>query len=285
MKIAVIGASGMLGTRMVEVLESNGHEALTADLPVLDITDPAMLARFFATQDFDGLINCAAFTAVDACEVRAQRPTVMKVNGEAVGNMANLCREARRWMIHISTDYVFNGRGERPWKEVDAPDPVNAYGRSKLEGERLFHLAGDPGWIVRTSWLYGPKGKNFVRAMAGLLRTKSQVEVVDDQTGGPTFTGDLANFLLKMAEAQPPMGTYHYANEGHVTWCGFTRAIKEELGLTSCEVVPVTSDRFPRPARRPANSRFDLSKARAFFPKGMRPWREALREYLAMEKL
>jgi dTDP-4-dehydrorhamnose reductase len=188
-------------------------------------------------------------------------------------------------MVHISTDYVFNGQGEKPWKESDGPDPVNAYGRSKLEGEKLFQQAGSPGWIVRTSWLYGPEGKHFVRTLAGLMRTREKVSVVDDQTGGPTLTLDLARFLLFLAGKQPARGIYHYANEGTVTWYGFTKGIQEELGFQTCVVEPVTSDKFPRPAKRPSNSRFDLSKARSVFPEGMRPWREALREYLAIEPL
>lgn len=138
---------------------------------------------------------------------------------------------------------------------------------------------------MRTSWLYGPEGKHFVKTLAGLMRTKEKVSVVDDQTGGPTCTIDLARFLLFLAEQQPPRGIYHYANEGYVTWYGFTKGIQEELGITACAVEPVTSDKFPRPAKRPANSRFDLSKARSVFPEGVRPWREALREYLSIEKL
>jgi len=275
----------MLGARLCELLALSGHAVLATDLPQLDITDPKALEDYFRSQTFDGLVNCAAFTAVDACEDPAQYPKALKVNGEAVGEMARLAGSSGRWMIHISTDYVFNGESERPWREDDPSGPVNAYGRSKLEGERLFHGAGDPGWIVRTSWLYGPNGRHFVKTMAGLLRQKNRVEVVDDQTGGPTYTGDLARFLLRLAQARPPLGTYHYANEGYVTWCGLTRAIREELGVQTCEVAPVTSDRFPRPAQRPKNSRFDLGKTRSVFPGGLRPWREALREYLALEPL
>lgn len=197
--------------------------------------------------------------------------------------MAKLSKELNRWMIHISTDYVFDGKGTEPWKETDTPKPLNGYGRTKWEGEWRFQEAGTLGWIIRTSWLYGPNGKNFVKTMAGLMSQKERVEVVDDQVGGPTYTEDLAQFMLDIAETKPPAGFYHYANEGYVSWHGLTLAIRDEMGLKNCQVLPVTSDRFSRPAKRPGNSRFDLSKARSVSRKPLVPWREALKRYLAEE--
>ncbi len=284
MRIALIGAGGMLGSRMATLLRVSGHQVLSPVRSLLDITDPAGLETFFKNETFDGMVNCSAFTAVDACEDPAQYPIALKVNAQSVGEMAKLSREKKRWLVHVSTDYVFDGKGERPWREEDPIQPLNAYGQTKAEGERLFQEQGCPGWIVRTSWLYGPQGKHFVRTMAKLMREKTSVEVVEDQIGGPTYTGDLARFILDLVEGKPAKGVYHFANEGYVSWHGFADAIRKELGL-SCEVKSIPSSRFPRPAKRPFNSRFDLSKSRAVARNPFRPWREALKDYLATEPL
>lgn len=280
MRIALFGFDGMLGTKTAGLFQAAGHTLLMPTMEELDLTRAGDLERFYQKNEFEGAVNCAAFTAVDACEDPAQYPMALQINATAVGKMAELSKATGRWLVHISTDYVFDGTGEEPWR-VDAPlKPLNAYGQSKAEGERMFRVHGFPGWVVRTSWLYGPGGKHFVKTMAGLLRTKQRVEVVDDQTGAPTYTGDLARFLLLLAESRPEKGIYHYANQGTVTWCGFARAIKEELGIQTCEVEAVTSGRFPRPAARPKNSRFDLSRAQSLPGASLRPWREALRDYL-----
>jgi dTDP-4-dehydrorhamnose reductase len=285
MRIALFGFDGMLGTKTAGLFQAAGHTLLMPHMDELDLTRPGDLERFYKKNKFEGAVNCAAFTAVDACEDIAHYPLALMINATAVGTMAKLAKATGRWLVHISTDYVFDGTGEEPWK-VDAPiHPLNAYGQSKAMGETLFREHGMPGWIVRTSWLYGPGGKHFVKTMVGLLRTKERVEVVDDQTGGPTYTGDLARFLLLLAETKPEKGIYHYANEGFVTWHGFTRAIREELGIKACEVAAVTSERFTRPAPRPKNSRFDLSRAQSLPGAFLRPWREALRDYLKEDSL
>jgi dTDP-4-dehydrorhamnose reductase len=275
----------MLGSEAVIRLRASGHEILVPDRSTLDLADPRSLERFFQIQTFDGLVNCAAFTAVDACEDPSQYPLAWRINGEAPGEMARLSRASGRWMIQVSTDYVFDGTLDRPYQEGDPVNPVNAYGRTKLEGERLFQEAGSPGWIVRTSWLYGPRGRNFVKTIAGLLGTREKLEVVDDQTGGPTATADLADFFQSLLQTGAPHGIYHFAGSGFTTWYGFAEAIREELKITACELVPVPSGKFPRPARRPKNSRFDLRKAEAVSRGPSRPWREALREYLREEGL
>ncbi len=284
MRIAVIGAGGMLGSRMTALLMDSGHQVLTPGRSQLDVTDSASLEKFFKNETFDGIVNGSAFTAVDACEDPAQYPLAFKVNALAVGEMAKLSREKKSWLVHVSTDYVFNGSGEKPWREYDSIQPLNAYGKTKAEGEKLFLEQGCPGWIVRTSWLYGPQGKHFVRTMAKLMREKTMVEVVEDQIGGPTYTVDLAYFLLDLIEGKPAMGLYHFANEDYVSWFGFADAIREKLGL-SCEIKPIPSSRFPRPAKRPFNSRFDLSKSRAVARHPFRHWREALGDYLTTEPL
>jgi dTDP-4-dehydrorhamnose reductase len=274
----------MLGSAMVARLRRTGHEALSPDPAEVDLLRPDSLEAFFRSVPFDGLVNCAAFTAVDDCENPAKYPEALKVNGEVVGVLGRLCRTSSRWLVHLSTDYVFNGRSDRPYREEDSTDPLNAYGRTKWEGEKAFRASGVEGWIVRTSWLYGPQGRHFVRTMARLLREKPKVEVVEDQVGGPTFTHDLAAFILDLVETRAPYGLYHFSNEGHTSWFGFACAIRDELGLKT-PVLPVTSDQFPRPALRPGNSRFDLAKARSVARTPIRPWRDALKEYLAMEKL
>ncbi len=274
----------MLGSRMKALLMESGHQVLAPARSLLDMPDPAGLENFFKQETFDGMVNCAAFTAVDACEDPSQYPAALKVNAQSVGEMARLSRETKRWLVQVSTDYVFNGSGERPWREEDPIQSLNAYGQTKAEGERLFREQGCPGWIVRTSWLYGPQGKHFVRTMAKLMREKKSVEVVEDQIGGPTYTGDLAYFILDLVESKPAKGLYHFANEDYVSWHGFAEAIRQELGL-SCEVKSIPSSRFPRPAKRPFNSKFDLSKSRAVARHPFRHWREALADYLASESL
>lgn len=279
MRVVVLGSIGMLGSMVTRLFSEAGHDVLAPSLDEVDFTVSGSLDRYYKKETFEGLVNCAAYTAVDACEDPIKYPLVLKLNADAVGDLARLSVRHGRWLIHISTDYVFDGKGEKPYVETDPADPQNAYGRSKWEGEKRFVEGGSPGWVVRTSWLYGPNGKHFVDTIAGLLRTKPRVEVVDDQVGGPTYTGSLAHFLLDLAETQPAHGFYHFADGGTTSWYGFAVAIRDELGLKT-EVAPVTSEKFNRPAKRPANSRFDMSKARSVARYPMRPWREALVEYL-----
>ncbi len=285
MRLAVLGASGMLGTQVTALFRAAGHELLEPSLEVLDLSRPGTLDRYFSERSFDGTVNCAAMTAVDDCEDPAFYPAALAVNGTGVGHLARLSRSTGRWMIHVSTDYVFDGKGTRPYRETDPVNPVNAYGRTKLEGERAFLESGARGWLVRTSWLYGPNGRNFVRTMAGLLRTMPKVEVVDDQVGGPTNSRDLAGFFLDLVSSNAPEGLYHFANDGYVSWHGLALGVRDALGLTGPIVEPVPSSRFPRPAPRPLNSRFDLSKARSVVRAPIRPWKDALVEYLKEDRL
>jgi dTDP-4-dehydrorhamnose reductase len=274
----------MLGSMVTRLFSEAGHDILAPDLDEVDFTVSGSLDRFYKKTSFEGLVNCAAYTAVDACEDPAKYPLALKINGDAVGDLARLSNQHGRWLIHVSTDYVFGGTGEKPYVESSPTQPLNAYGRSKWEGEKKFLEAGSPGWVVRTSWLYGPNGKHFVGTIAGLLRTKDKIEVVDDQVGGPTYSGSLAHFLLDLAETQPAHGIYHFADTGYTSWHGFALAIRDELGLKT-EVAPVSSDKFNRPAKRPFNSRFDLAKARGVARYPMKTWREALTEYLKSENL
>jgi dTDP-4-dehydrorhamnose reductase len=284
LRIAVLGSSGMLGSKVAALFRRFGHEVFAPDWAEWDLTRTGDFGGFFADHEFEGLINCAAFTDVDACEDPSVYPKALAINGAGPGCLASECRKSGRWMVHLSTDYVFDGSADRPYAEAEPVRPINAYGRTKAEGERGFLESGTEGYLVRTSWLYGPNGRNFVKTMAGLLRTRPSVEVVDDQLGGPTYTGDLAAFLLDLVETRPPMGIYHFANEGVVSWRGFAEAVRDGLHV-ACEVLPVTSEKFSRPAKRPRNSCFDLTKARGVSRKPLRPWREALADYLKEERL
>jgi dTDP-4-dehydrorhamnose reductase len=185
--------------------------------------------------------------------------------------------------VHFSTDYVFDGQKPSPYLESDPTTPINIYGKTKLMGEKEIQEIGPAAYIIRTSWVYGPNGPNFVRTIAGLLKSKTQLPVVTDQVGGPTYTGDLASFALALLERKAQTGLYHFANGGYTSWNGFAQEIKKVLAITTCEILPATSEQFVRPARRPANSRFDLSKAAAVLGRPPRPWQDALKDYLEKE--
>jgi dTDP-4-dehydrorhamnose reductase len=283
MKIALLGASGMLGSKIMETFKAKGQDLIAPPRSETDLHYPHTLEKFFNANSFDVLVNCAGFTRVDACEEPAKFSMALNVNGTAVGWLAKLCKKTGRVLVHYSTDYVFDGRKDGPYREEDPVEPLNTYGRTKRQGEKLL-LAEKPFfYLVRTSWIFGPGGQNFVDTMAGLFKTRSRVEVVDDQVGGPTYTGDLAQFTLELLEKKAAPGIYHFADEGYVSWHGFAKEIQKQTGLTRCDIVAVPSDRVFRPADRPANSRFDLSKATQAVGHAPRPWAEALKDYLTKE--
>lgn len=273
----------MLGHKITEAFKAKGQELVTPAHSEADLNSPHTLEKFFNSNAFDVLVNCAAFTRVDACEEPSKFSMVLNVNGTAVGWLAQLCKKTNRTLVHYSTDYVFDGSKEEPYRETDPVSPINTYGRTKSQGEKLIPMENPFYYLIRSSWVYGPHGRNFVDTMTGLLKTKNRVEVVDDQIGGPTYTGDLAQFTWDLLEKKAAPGTYHFANSGFVSWYGFAKEIQKQTGLKGCEIVPVSSSRIFRPAERPANSRFDLSKAAQALGQAPRPWPEALREYLSKE--
>lgn len=283
MKIALLGSTGMLGSRIAELLRSRNHELLTPSHDELDLLYPHLIERFFKAHSFDALFNCAAFTRVDACEEPSKFAMAQTVNGTSVGWLAKFSRTFGRTLVHFSTDYVFDGKKDEPYVETDLTGPLNVYGRTKLQGEKLVQAEAQAFYLIRTSWVYGPGGDHFVKRMASLLKEKHRIEVVRDQVGGPTYTGDLAQFSLDLLEKKAPFGTYHYANSGHTSWFKFAEEIKVQLGLHQCELVPVHSDKVFRPAERPANSCFDITKAQSVSGAPIRRWQEALKEYLAKE--
>jgi dTDP-4-dehydrorhamnose reductase len=283
MKIALLGSTGMLGSKLAEVLRSRRHEVLAPSRAQADLARPHTLETFFRDNPFDALVNCAAFTRVDACEESAKFSMVMTVNGAAVGWLAKFCRASGRKLVHFSTDYVFDGLSGEPYREGDATAPLNVYGRSKRQGEKLLLAESFPYYLIRTSWLFGPNGNNFVRTMADLLISKPRVEVVDDQLGVPTYTRDLAEFTCDLLERGAEPGTYHFCNDGQASWYDFAVEIRKRTGFSSCAVVPVSSSNVFRPAARPADSRLDNRKAAAAWGRPIPGWKDALGDYLEKE--
>ena len=280
MRMALLGSTGMLGRKMAEEFKNRGFGVLTPPRGEVDLSVPQTLEKFFSENKFEALVNCAGFTRVDACEDPAQYPAALDVNATAVGSVAKLCTQTNRTLVHFSTDYVFNGVKKGLYGEADPLDPINAYGRTKYLGEKLILEQAPSFYILRTSWLYGPWGNHFVKTILGLLRTKARIEVVTDQMGAPTYTGDLAAFTLELLGKKAENGIYHFSNAGETSWYGFAMEIQKQTGLGSCEILPTTSDQYPRPAKRPANSRFDLSKAIHAIGHPLRSWQDALRHYL-----
>lgn len=251
MRILITGAAGMLGRDVDLAARAAGHETIPVARAELDITDAAAVATATRAASPEAVINCGAWTDVDGAE--QDRAGALAVNGTGAGNVARAAAQVGAWTLHVSSDYVFDGRKREPYLESDATGPVSSYGESKLAGEHEVAAAA-PGkhTIVRSSWLFGAVGRCFPRTILGLAAQRPRLEVVDDQVGCPTFTGDLATALIALAEA-PIEGVLHVAAAGECSWYEFARGIVTAAGL-STEVAPVTTDRFPRPATRPAYS-------------------------------
>ncbi|MFF4774475.1 dTDP-4-dehydrorhamnose reductase [Microtetraspora fusca] len=265
----VTGATGMLGSDLVGVLSLAGERVVALGRRDLDLLDPAAVASVVRAVRPDVVVNCAAWTAVDDAEVREAEATA--VNGHAVEVLAAVCG---RRLVQISTDYVFDGAAPGPYPE-DAPTrPINAYGRSKLAGERAALKSG--GRVVRTAWLYGANGPNFVQTMVRLAGERDTVSVVADQFGQPTWSGDLAAQIVRMVRAGAPPGVYHGTSGGRTSWHGFAREVFALLGADPERVRPIPSAEFPRPAARPANSVLGHAAWAGCGLAPIRDWREAL---------
>ncbi|PZG01612.1 dTDP-4-dehydrorhamnose reductase [Micromonospora deserti] len=255
-RILVTGAGGMLGRDLLGVLDARPDLAVTAATRTdLDITDAAAVRA--AVTGHDVVLNAAAWTDVDAAEEQEEAATA--VNGDGVAHLAQACADTGARLIHVSTDYVFPGNADQPYAENAPTAPVNAYGRSKLAGERaVTRLLPDAGMIVRTAWLYGAHGPNFVATMLRLAEQREQLDVVDDQHGQPTWSYALAAQLVALADAalagRAAPGVYHGTCSGRTTWYGLARAVFALRGLDPARIRPTTSDRFRRPAPRPAYS-------------------------------
>jgi dTDP-4-dehydrorhamnose reductase len=264
----------MLGRDMLALI---GDAARGVDIDEIDITSLESTERIIRTLKPETVINCAAYTDVDGCETDVE--TAMRVNAEGVAHLAMASREIGARLVHVSTDYVFDGGKGSPYAEDDAPCPLGVYGESKLAGE--LNAAFNPDHlIVRTQWLYGLHGKNFVETMLRLAGEKDELAVVDDQIGSPTWTVDLARAILALLKTGH-RGIYHAANSGFCSWNGFAQAIFEESGL-SVKVNRMTTDELNRPARRPLYSTLDCSRLERDTGFRPQPWRSALKTYLQL---
>lgn len=276
MRVLVVGAAGQLGRDVVDVLAQNSSLAvLGIDLPEIDITDPQSVELVFGGFDPDFVINCAAYTAVDEAETNEE--LALRVNGLGPRLMAQECHKASAWLVHVSTDYVFDGVATTPYAEDATPDPRSAYGRTKLAGEdAVREVLPDSHYIIRTAWLYGCYGSNFVKTMLRLEGERDTVSVVDDQRGQPTYSRDLARQIVQVFEKHPAPGTYHGTNSGEVTWYEFTREIFRLAGADPARVLPTTSAEFVRAAPRPSYSVLGHDGWDGSGIPPMRPWQEAL---------
>lgn len=277
MKVLVTGVKGQLGYDVVNELTKRGHEAAGVDVDEMDITDGEACRQVITEANPDAVIHCAAYTAVDAAEDNVD--LCRRVNADGTRNIALVCRDLDIKMVYISTDYVFDGQGTRPWEPDDARDPLNVYGVTKCEGEMAVEELVKKFFIVRIAWVFGVNGKNFIRTMLRLGEERGAVSVVDDQIGSPTYTYDLARLLVDMAESEH-YGRYHATNEGFCSWYEFACEIFKQAGMTEVKVTPVDSSQFPAKAKRPMNSRMDKSKLAANGFEPLPAWQDALGRYL-----
>ena len=254
--VVVVGALGMLGRAWRELLQTRGIEHTGLDLPTLDITDPDSIAGHIGT-GVRTIVNCVAFTDVDGAEDR--EALAHKLNAQAVGHLADRCKKIGATMIHYSTDYVFDGQADAPYPTDHPRSPVNAYGRTKAEGEKLIEASGCDYLLIRTSWLYAPWARNFVNGMIRLTRERDELQVVDDQRGRPTSAQHLAASSLALLKKME-RGPFHVTDGGECSWYGFACEIRRLAG-NRCDIKPCTSEQFKRPAPRPAYSVLDISKA------------------------
>jgi dTDP-4-dehydrorhamnose reductase len=276
MKILVIGARGMLGSDLLIALKKK-FEVIGKDIDDFDITDKKEAQKAIVSINSPVIINLAAYTDVDGCE--SNENLAFSVNAEGIKNIAESCREIGAKLIHISTDYVFDGKKKEPYAEDDQTNPLNVYGRSKLKGEEYIKEILADFLIIRTQWLYGQGGKNFVDTVSKLAKEKGELRVVDDQIGSPTFTRDLSEAVVFLLESFGK-GTYHVANQGYCSWCQFAAEILKLSKIGNVKLVPVSSKEFIRPAPRPLFTRFNCRKFERLTGSTMRLWSEALADYL-----
>ena len=278
MKILVTGANGQLGTEMYNVLEKECPGiTLYTDIDQLDLTDAKAVELFVVNNEITHIVNCAAYTAVDKAE--EDKALCAAVNVDAVKNIANAADAIGAKVIHISTDYVFDGTSYRPYKESDKVNPVSQYGTTKRAGETALIALAPDSIIIRTSWLYSPYGKNFVKTMITLGEDRKELKVVNDQIGSPTYAADLAMAIYQiLISHQWVEGIYHYSNEGVCSWYDFTKAIHRIAGIKSCDVLPIPTEDYPTTATRPYYSILDKSRIRATYGVKTPYWEDSLQE-------
>ncbi len=284
MKVLVTGAKGLLGSDVMDALKKRGHLAVGVDIQELDITERDKVLALVEREKPDAVIHCAAWTAVDAAEEEANKEICHRINVDGTRFVAEACKAVGAKMLYLSTDYVFDGQGSRPWEPDDPVSvPLNYYGLTKYEGEQAIVKNIRNYFIVRIAWVFGVNGKNFVRTMVTLGKNHDQLTVVNDQIGTPTFTYDLARLLVDMIETDK-YGYYHVTNEGdYISWYDYACEIFRQTGQ-EVKVVPVSSAEYGAQAVRPFNSRMNRSrlKERGFTP--LPDWKDALRRYLEQTK-
>ena len=280
MKVLVTGVKGQLGFDVMNELAARGYEGVGVDVEEMDITDAEAVDRVVRGAHVDKVVHCAAWTAVDAAEDAAD--ICRKVNAEGTANIARVCGELGLPIVYLSTDYVFDGQGERPWEPDDERHPLNAYGLTKYEGELAIEKYVEKFFTVRIAWVFGVNGKNFIKTMLRIGEERGAVSVVDDQIGSPTYTYDLARLLVDMIQTDK-YGRYHATNEGLCSWYEFACEIFKQAGM-DVKVTPVDSDTYnsmyPTAAKRPKNSRMSKDKLEANGFERLPAWQDALSRYL-----
>jgi dTDP-4-dehydrorhamnose reductase len=280
-RVLVTGSKGQLGTEIKnQAKDYPGFSFIYTDVDELDLTDKDAVNRFFSEHPFDFCINCAAYTAVDKAEDDRQLSRLINVT--AVDYLATACATAGTFLVHISTDYVFDGKNHKPYTETDATAPQSFYGLTKLEGEEVVKKQMTDALIIRTSWLYSAYGNNFVKTMLRLGNEREMLGVVSDQVGTPTHAGDLAKAILDILSAGKPLQgveIYHYSNEGVISWYDFAKAVMSESGL-SCKINPIESKDFPTKAKRPFYSVLSKTKIKETFGLEIPYWLDSLKKVL-----
>jgi dTDP-4-dehydrorhamnose reductase len=282
-RILQFGATGQLARELLARDRSGNIQAVSRK--DVDLTDAAAVADVIARSEADLIINAAGYTAVDRAE--SEEALAFAVNAQAPEAMARACALRGIALVHLSTDYVFDGEKPTAWTEDDPVNPVNVYGRSKAAGEAAIARSGARALVLRTSWVFSPYGSNFVKTMLRAAETRPELRVVDDQHGRPTAAGDLADFILDAAPGlakggnDAHFGLFHFAGAGAVTWRGFAQAIFEQVKTPAPRITPITTADYPTPARRPRNSELDCGKLERAFGLRLRSWREGLEATLA----
>ena len=277
MTILVTGGNGQLGSALRLASAESNHRYLFTDVAELDITSAEAVEAFFEREKVDVVVNCAAYTAVDLAEENEAQADA--INHRAVALLAEACKRHNATLIHISTDYIFSGDADAPYKEDAEPSPLGVYGRTKLAGERAVAESGCRYIILRTAWLYSEFGRNFFKTMQSLTASREELRVVADQIGTPTYAGDLAKAVTYIINSEQlgKCGIYHYTNEGVCSWYDFACEIARLSGHTACKVTPCTTEEYPTKARRPRYSVLDKSKFIATFGLAIPEWRESLK--------
>ena len=280
MNILITGCNGQLGNE-IQLLQAQyaQHTWLNTDVNELDITDKTAIERFVEANEIDGIVNCAAYTAVDKAESDPQ--LARKLNADAPAFLAEAVAKRDGWMVQVSTDYVFNGTKHTPYVETDEPCPNSVYGQTKLEGEQAVSKLCPNAMIIRTAWLYSEFGNNFVKTMIRLGKEREQLGVIFDQVGTPTYAHDLATVIMTAIDKGIKPGVYHFSNEGVTSWYDFTKSIHRLSGITTCQVSPLHTVEYPTPANRPAYSVLDKTKIKTTYGIEIPHWEESLAKCIA----